>query len=219
VNETELARKVIQWLEAQYWDVYQEVEFPKQCSGRADIAALRDGKLWIIECKTSLTFTVLEQAQQWPAHFRSVAIPRSKDRRGRGVAYQIARNYLRIGVIEVGPFGADQVYPPPIMREHHKLAKRMIGCLRDEHKHYADAGSKSGGYFTPYRQTIETVKKFVRAMPGCTLKEIMAHLDGHHHYANDTTARSSLRAALSNWESTWCETRPDKQGRFHYYHK
>jgi len=58
MKETDLAERVINWLEDQHWEIYQEVQF-RGYGGIADIVAVRAGYLWIIECKTSMTFTLL----------------------------------------------------------------------------------------------------------------------------------------------------------------
>lgn len=210
MSETELAKRVIRWLSEQHWDVYQEVEFRGQ-GGVADIVAVRDGKLWIIECKTSLTWTVLEQAEKWRAHFRSVAVPDSNSR-GRTTALKVAKYYLKVGVIEV----EDRVYsfPPPLMREFHKSSKFKISQLKPEHKTFCEAGSIYGHY-TPYRATMDQVKKYVIAHPGCTIKEIVANLKDYH-YANDKSALSCIRTALCNWEK-WCRVETaGKEYKFYF---
>lgn len=218
MKETELAEIVIDWLEIQHWDVYQEVQFSAY-DRIADIVAVRAGMLWIIECKTSMTFTVLEQAYRWPSHFRSIAIPKARERKGREFAYLIAERYLNVGILKVSKdkfsTGVYEYLDPPLMREFHKSSKRMIGQLREEHKHYAKAGSSNGGYYTPYRRTMKTVKNFVTNHPGCTLKEIMNDLGENHHYASNQSARTSIRKALSFWED-WCKV--DINGKeFRYY--
>lgn len=214
ISETDIAKKVVAWLQEQRWDVYQEVQF-RQYGPVADIAAVQNGKLWIIECKTALTFTVLEQARAWRAHFRSVAVPEARNMRGRNLAYEIAHRYLRLGVIEVPHDGVgsfvDAEMPAPLMREFHKFAKEMIGRLREEQKGYAPAGSKNGGHYTPYRATMDRVRDFIAKNPGCTLREIMDWLDHQHHYSSDQTARQSIRMALENWERGWC--RVEKENR------
>jgi hypothetical protein len=216
-SESDLAAKVIEWLEAQHWDVYQEVVF-RGNGGRADIVAVRNGYLWIIETKTSLTFTVLSQASYWRSHFRSIAVPKSQDHNGgRGMAYQIAKDYLKIGVLEVNSLWVNEVIGPPLMREYHKFAKDMIGNLRPEHKTFCQAGSNGGGYFTPYRETMRDVQMYIASHPGCKLKEIVDGLK-HYHYRTKSSALTCIRVALSNWEP-WCEVRTGEKGEFRYYIK
>ena len=205
MKETDLASKVVKWLSDQHWDVYQEVKFGY--GGIADIAATRAGYLWIIECKTTLTLTVIRQATRWASHFRSIAVPEGTNHDDRHFAYNLAHDYFRLGIIEYrAQNGIIEMDFPPIMREYHKRAKRMMRELREEHKTYLPAGSNGGGYYTPYRETMDHVKRFIRMHPGCTLKEIMDDVGNQHHYCSNATARSSIRVALSNWES-WCDVR------------
>ncbi len=218
-SETDLAKRVIDWLIDQHWDVYQEVNF-SWGGGVADIAAVQAGKLWIIECKTSMTFSVLEQATRWRSHFRSIAIPHSNTK-GREISYDIARNYLKVGVITIdgqwsGFQGVRQVSDPPLMREYHKYAKHMIATLKPEHKTTSAAGSKGGGYYTPYRSTMTEVQQYIRWHPGCTLKEIMDSLE-HHHYSSNKSAYGGIRTALDTWEKNWCKTQIDEKGVKRYY--
>ncbi len=201
MKETDLAKKVVTWLEAQHWDVYQEVTVTGH-GGIADIVAVRDGKLWIIECKTSLTFTVLEQASHWRAHYRSIAIPRPKTK-SRSIAYHIANKHLDLGVLEVGE-QINVIHQPPLKRDFHKSAKYFMSQLKEEHKHYSPAGSNNGGYYTPYRATMDRVKNYISAHPGCTFKEIMYDLGKNHHYSSDNTAKTCIRKALAEWEP-WCQ--------------
>lgn len=211
MNEVDLARHVIKWLEEQHWDVYQEVQF-RYMSGIADIVAVRASIIWIIETKTALSLAVLEQAHNWRSHLRSIAVPACvSDSHGRGVAYGIAKDYLKIGVIEVGRRNefVKEVVEPPIMRQYHEFASDMRKQLKPIQKTYRAAGSNGGGYWTPYRETMDAVRRFVSSHPNCTLKQIMDDIKGEHHYASSATARSSIRVALSNWESDWCVVHND----------
>ena len=208
LKETDLAAAVIDWLTVQHWDVYQEVKF-SFASGIADIAAVRNGKLWIIECKTSLSFTVLAQAAAWKSHYRSIAIPETLRSDGRSFAYDYAKHTLKIGVLEYGKrhwHGSpiDEYFPAPIMREYHHIAKQLMGQLSEGHKTHAQAGSAHGDRYTPYRQTMDAVKEYVTNNPGCTIKDIMNNLP-KHHYSNGDSAKGSIRIALANWENDWCE--------------
>jgi hypothetical protein len=213
MEEKEIAVPIIAWLEEQHWDVYQEVNFNR--STRADIVAVRDNKLWIIETKTSFTLSVLEQAHRWPSDFRSIGVPRAK-REDRNFAYSIA-SYLKLGVIEVSGNYVDEVQNAPFMRINHGFAKQMMLRLYPEHKTSLMAGSKGGGYFTPYKQTMDRVRRFINQHPGCTIKEIYEDI-GRGHYSSGSSAKSCIRIALASWEKDWCESR--LIGReFHYFIK
>jgi hypothetical protein len=221
LKETELAEAVITWLEEQYWDVYQEVQVLAY-GGVADIVAVQNHLVWVIECKTSLTWTVIEQAKNWRSHFRSIAVPTvfRKTHSGRHTAYYACRKLFKIGVLEIGRYhsnewNVNEVVPAPLMREYHHFAKHIRESLKPEHKTYARAGSRTGGHLTPYKATINVVKRFIKNNPGCTLTEIMAE-DGRWHYASNKSARSSIRTALETFEADWC--RVDKSVRpWQYY--
>lgn len=221
IKEVDLAEAVIAWLEDQHWDVYQEVKVPRM-GGVADIVAVQGFLVWVIECKTSLTWSVIEQARLWRSHFRSVAVPRPLKRSasGRGTAYHVCHQFYKVGVIEVArgwnsAWEVDEQRPAPIMREFHESSKRIMAALRPQHKTYAKAGSLGGNHWSPYKSTMDHVKRFITKNPGCTLSDIMAE-DGRWHYASNKSARSSIRSALETFEADWCEV--DKSVRpWRYY--
>lgn len=202
MSEQELAKHVVAWLENEHWDVYQEVQFFTG-SGIADIVAVRSNLVWIIECKTTMSLAVMEQAAGWRVHFRSIAIPAAKQA-DRRTAFAICKDYFQIGVLVLGEY--NEIYEkisPPLKREYHRFAKDRMKTLSPEHKVYAQAGAKNGGHFTPYKRTIRAVREYITRNPGCTLKEIIDSV-GRGHYAHKQSARSTIRTALIEWESEWC---------------
>jgi hypothetical protein len=221
MNESDIARRVVDWLTVQHWDVYQEVQL-RAYDKIADIVAVRCGLVWVIECKQALTFKVLEQAANWHAHFRSVAVKRSLET-NRALAVRIAHDYLSLGVLEVDAVGVTELVSPPLMRAYHGVAKYIAGGLTISHKTHAQAGSCDGGHYTPYRATMDTVREFIAQHDGCTLKEIMVYMAQErfphhyrHHYNSTQTARSAIRRALETWERDWCEV--SSEGRDRTYH-
>ena len=135
--------------------------------GVADIVAVRNGILWIIESKNAYTLDVLNQASRWPAHYRSVAVPWSRSDRD----YRVARDYYLVGVITVRAEFADvyEAVKAPGYLKHDRDAKKMIGKLTDLHKTFAIAGSQGGSQLTPYKQTMIEVRKVIEKTPGCTV--------------------------------------------------
>lgn len=197
-SETELAAKVVAWLEKNGWTVYQEVQL-RHSGPRADIIATRpsptrpnaernDTDIWIIECKNSFSAQVVDQADSWKhahkANYVSVAVPYSKgalcltrymETQGIGM--------LRVGV--GGVFEATKSTWAPV------AGRSILPKLMEGHKDYAKAGNAAGKFFTPFVATCQKVKAFVRANPGC---EFNAMVDGiEHHYASKYGARASLR--------------------------
>lgn len=188
--EQDLAAKVVAWLEAQHWDVYQEVQ---RDGAVADIVAALGPLRWAVECKTSLSLCLLEQALHWiqRAHFVSVAIPRvAAARRGRGAA-RIFCNQNGIGMIAVDRRGSIDVYRPPAMRRT-ALANGWILC--PQHKTFAPAGTATGIRWTPFANTCHQLRRLVADRPGLPLAEAMNSI--RHHYASDATARATISRYL-----------------------
>lgn len=191
MKETELAERVIQFLESQHWDVYQEVQVERY--GRcADIVAVKGNIVWIIECKLSLSLAVLEQAYRWccNANFVSVAVPYSTHAKGRAFASMIMSTF-NIGYITVYNQSVTQDIPPGLFRK--AKTKIIKNNLREEHKTFAKAGNSYGERFTPFRQTCIDLFHIVAANPGISLKEAITQVN--HHYRKDSTAIVSL----ANW--------------------
>lgn len=187
-SEAELAEKVVAWLEADQWDVYQEVQL--QASGRvADIVATRGPLAMIVECKLSSGLDVLEQLREWEgdAHYIIAATPRSSNR-----IFDIVLDRFGYGRLVVDDFyGVVQHRYGPLWRRPpgvHRLRK----TLTPEHKTFAKAGNAQCSRFTPYQSTCKKLLEIVTANPGIQMKQIIEKLKGIHHYASDSSARGSL---------------------------
>lgn len=214
VKETEVAEIIIAWLAESYWEVYQEVQYSRQ-GGIADIVAVRNGKIWVIETKTAYTMDVLQQASRWHAHYRSVGVPMAEQKRDRD--YRVAERFYRVGVLEVDPYrkAVDEVISPPVITNHHKWAKDMIADLTDLHKSYAKAGSHGSQHLTPYKTTMMEIRKFITEHPGCGIKEIYAAL-GEMHYSSQSSFKGSVTKCLTSFESVWCKV--DASGRAYKFY-
>jgi len=197
MNEIELAKSVVLWLQEQHWEVYQEVQF-HYGGGVADIVAVRNNILWIIECKTSYSFHLLEQATGWPVHYRSVAVPWAHTLRD----FRVAKYYYSVGVLEVNNKYVQEVVPAPLFVRDFKKTNELIGKLTDLHKTYALAGSQSGHHLTPYKQTMLEVQKIIEKNPGCTISYLYDQL-GNMHYSSASSFKGNLIKALEDFEK-WC---------------
>ena len=195
-TEKDVAAWSVAWLESQGWDVYQEVKL--HYGGKvADIVAVRGPVYWIIEAKTSLGLSVLDQAWRWSdhAHMRAVAIPLRRDRHGikqsaKPLADQIARDY-GIGIIKVDKSVINCEYRGGDFDRSPRMLHYLRDNLKPEHKTFCAAGSNEGGYYSEFRGTEIQVKSFLAKNPGATMKEIVANVE--HHYANTRSARACLR--------------------------
>ena len=196
-SEQELAAVVVGWLQADSWTVYQEVQIARY-SSVADIVAVRDPVVMVIECKLRFGIEVIEQAAGWTglAHYVGVASPTIRsDRANR--CLQFLCQHFGIGVMYVPPDArgltaslswSHHIGPPKL----HRKAKVDIlrAGLREEQKSWAEAGNSRGLRFTPFASTCKSLMNVVAKQPGIEMREAVASIK--HHYASDQSARSSL---------------------------
>lgn len=216
MKETELAQVIVAWLEAQHWDVYQEVCLADSL-GTVDILAVRGPIIWAIECKKSFGIAVIRQAYRWHTVCRSVAVKSVSASKDRQFAASICRK-LKIGVLSVYLNDIEVIVPAPILREHYRYSQGIRELLRPQHKTYAKAGTNSGHHWSPYQSTMHCVKKILKKHPsGATIGQIMKELKAHH-YASDQSARSNLGMALNNWVG-WCRVDTNVRPRKYYLNR
>lgn len=186
-SERDLAKQVIAWLADQQWEVFQEVQVLRG-SNVADIVARRDGILWVIECKLSFGFAVIDQAFEWRdfAHYTSVATPSA---RGRS-AFVLLR-HLGIGQLSVGLAEVHEEIAPRLNRN--SLTKHLADALREEHKTWAEAGNATGDHYSPFKSTCRDVLRAVEKQPGITMKELIDKTPTHYH------STATARSALAKW--------------------
>ena len=201
ITEIELAEQVVDWLEGRGWDVYQEVQF-HQMSKVADIVAVGGEEIWIVECKTSFGLAVLDQAYSWHVAMRSVAVPYSRNRVQSWM--DVAKDFYQVGIIEVHGGVVDEAIEQPYMQRNFEYQKTLLKHLSDEHKTFANAGSKSGSHLTVYKASMLLVKEFITNNPNCSAIEIVNAL-GKLHYSHEQSAKGNLRTALVAYEKDWVE--------------
>ena len=190
LSETSLAAPVVAWLRDMEWDVYQEVQVGDDI---ADIVATKGPLLYVVEVKVSLSLKLLAQAARWLrlAHYVSVALP-FEIGKGRYLERSFAEKYMAengIGRITVKDSEVDVNRIDP---KFHRCveSKHIRNRLNEKQKTALSAGSKGGGYWTPFKETCQALREFVERNPGCTMKSA---IDGiKHHYSSPASARGSL---------------------------
>lgn len=190
MKEADLARDVVAYLRGMEADVHQEVAVHR--GGRvADIVALTDKTVHVVECKAALSFAVIEQAMYWryDAHYASIAVPVGKRNAGRGIAFQYLE-HLGLGCYEVG-YGSVTQQVAPRLNRRKGIGQQVRGACCDETRsgEFAEAGTNRGGYFTPFKNTVKEIQR-VLANGELTTRELIGKIE--HHYGRDTTARSAL---------------------------
>lgn len=191
-TEEQVAAVVVDWLEANAYDVYQEVELSNG-GARADIVAKRGPDLTIVETKTSASLALLYQAMERrrSAHRIYVATPVRSD-----AMHDICKE-LGIGLLRVrinpdyeqrwNPNRCEEELPS---RRWNRRPLKLAARLRPEHKTCAKAGSPTGGHFSRWRDTCLQIARVVAAQPGITLKQALALVN--HHYSSGRVAISTM---------------------------
>lgn len=199
MSESDLLRKVIPEFEARGWEVYQEIAMGNTSAcGVADLVLVCDGRVMILEGKTSLGLSVLAQADRWRscANWVGIVVPDpARDARGyrrqsigREFAYKIAEER---GIGIWSPGNQNWHAKPSLNR---RADTEWLQELTPEMKNCAEAGTDRGGYWTPFKGTCDNVVRYIRKHPGCTLREVIEKIS--HHYASDSSARSCISSFL-----------------------
>jgi len=188
-SEADMAQVIVRWLTDQHWEVFQEVQV-KPGGARADIVA-RQGKLiWIVECKLSFGLAVLEQASYWlgRANLVSIATPR----RDFGAFTKRAMSGMGLGaMVARSRGGGSQSAVIEVIRPRY-LRRRTVtwSHLAEEHKFYAQAGNRRSTFWSPFKQTSQTLRATVEQHPGILFRDLLRTIKTH--YASVQSARSSL---------------------------
>ena len=233
ITEKDLAKEVVEWLQSMGWTCYQEVRIGTMGAPIVDIIGVKDMISWAVETKTGFTLHVINQAfhNTTKFHYSSIAIPEPKasaygsyaSNPGRDMGMRICKDY-KIGVLTVDPELAApvrEVVQAKLIRNNHEYQKHLVKTYCTTHhlsEQYAQAGSKGGGYFTPYKLMMTTAELFVKSNPGCTIEMILKELadKAHRGFGWRPPLKKSLMSNLDGLED-WCMT-TKRKNRNHYYH-
>lgn len=188
-NESELVSATRDWLVADGWEVYFEVAPWGAGAQRADIVAVRDGIISVVECKMSFTLSLLEQCDSWKKHAHYVWASIPYGRRNK-FALKIAE-WMGIGLLMIsGSSGHREnrvCLEPSLFRKASTKAIRK--SLHEDQKQTAPGASHS--FITPFRNTCNNLIRLVSSKGGKML--VKSAIDGiSHHYGSSSVARSSL---------------------------
>lgn len=220
-SEMEVAAVVVRWLEDRGWTTYKEVDL--HGDGVADIVAVSEGSIWIIETKRCLTTALVAQAYHRlrHAHYVSIAAPQAQtDRSGERIIDYFCRGH-GIGRMGVRHDSVYEEVPALAQRldlgrtvsqdekysryERAKNIRLLKGFLCDGHK-LQRAGDPYGKRITAYKQTVDAVRSVLRTSPKpLQMKEIVEKIK--HHYSSASAARSSLAQRLIKVEKDFTVTK------------
>lgn len=208
MKETDLFEPIKKYFLNRECEVFSEVLGPHG-SNRADIVVRQQNLITVVEMKTTLSLDLLEQADRWLpcAHRVYIATPKPKTWHVNGYVEKCLKRD-GIGLLQVDFFQDKWYAQEPIILErvkpkiHRKIINRWDKLLTEGHKNSIPGGSKGGGYITPYKTTIDSVKRCLRLKKnGASLDDIVKVVDTH--YSNP---KQGLYQALTKWEIDWCES-------------
>ena len=195
-SEVALAKPLIAWLEDQEWEIYQEVQ-PQNYGYTADIVAVQNNIVWIIEVKKTFGLTVMEQAHRWKGfgNYISVAVPTSRNMSAVGRYFLELEGIGILTIIKPNDYNAphDCVFELHHPRLNRRINGAMLKTLTPEHKVYAEAGNANGKRLTPFKQTCRKVLCAVKHRPGINMKELINGIDTHY------SSTGCARSCLSQW--------------------
>lgn len=204
-NEEKLAEIVVEWLQSQGWEVYQEVS-TGYGDPVADIVAAKDGLTWIIECKLSVSLQLLAQVTRWvdQAHFVSMAVPRRGSMRGYWNVDHFINRTLKmftVGRLDISPktdYREAEVKESVKAKENEysQKSKLILKYLHKSQKNWAKAGSSNGDHWTPFKETVKLLKEYITIHPGCTMKEAIDKIN--HHYSSPGNAVNGLNSWIKD---------------------
>lgn len=213
LKESDMFLPIKKFFEDEGYTIYAEVPF----YGRtADIVAIKNGIITVVETKTSMNIKLLEQVFYWryKAHYVYTAVPQ-----GSGMS-SFARDLLKSAGIGIFILDIHSSVDSPFCSRVYKLINaklfRKIGLYYkgelyktirwEQHiiPEYAlnTAGVKCGDIrVSRYKLMMEHAKKLISHYEdGISIDELSNALDTY--YVNPKTG---LFNALKNFESSWCE--------------
>jgi hypothetical protein len=194
VAEADLARVLITWLEEAEWKVYQEVR-PHWGDARADVVAVKNDKVWVLETKMNFNFDVLRQVHAWRrrSHLVSIVTPRPRKGYKDTIRETVCRKF-DVGWVEWAPnrswppgYRFWETVVPPLNTE--PGCDSLLEKLSELHNEYGESGSKNS-YYTPFRHTCDKLRAYVATNPGIKLVEAMGAIE--HHYKDDYSGSNAL---------------------------
>lgn len=163
-----------------------------------------DGKIVVIEMKTSLNKQVVNQAEYWlnKSHYVFVAVPKP--------VIKSRTNYLSRLLAE----GVGVIYISEGKAEIHREArykdiscyyeniwnKRLVSAFKDT----IGGSDVSNGVLTMYKVMIQQIQKLmIKTRKEYTAQDLVKLVpEISEHYSDPV---QSIRTALSNYESSWCK--------------
>lgn len=186
MTEAELAEKVTKMYEKDGYDIYSEVMY-KPGSKRADIIATKDNEYIGIEVKKGMNLKLIEQAYYWKDKTHKTYIFLISKIKMNDFGIKLCRD-MGIGIY-IYRNNTVQMILDSTYCENPELPQ-----LYEQQKD-SQAGSKGGGYVTPFSLTKQCLIEYMRKKKDDTLRNAIKEIK--HHYSNDNSAMGALKKLIS----------------------
>lgn len=195
MKETYLANLIINYFEKMGYETYKEVLSSKN-TRRADCFFIKrnlDGEIVdgiVVETKTTFSLKVMEQCKLWYPYANRIyiGIPKAKrkDFKMRKFGYDICKNYLKIGIIEVDTI--NEIVSEKVISEYNPKPKYPV--LYEQQKD-SIAGNDKSDYFTPFKNTLILIQEHMVDKETEDYKTMIKSIK--HHYVSNQSAFQSLK--------------------------
>lgn len=240
-NEEELATYFQKYLKDNGFDCYPEVVFDR-FSGRPDIVAVKEEKVYVFECKMNFGLSVVSQAYRWFSHYNPnygfpdyiyTVTPYKKSSKRRNDLLDDVMKENGIGHIMIGDprvnrmwlfDGSKHFYNKDIhsvldakpQKDNEKYSRILQEQLYDDMKE-ANAGTTGTEIMTPFKRTMNRVKEVMQDGVARTARDVLPLVKeiGGHHYASDNSFCQQVRKLhhLAELKET------QKDGKIHYVYE
>lgn len=206
-TETELGKTMVSHFRKLGYQVWQEVRVKHYSSTVNDIVMVSpNNDITILELKLLFNYRVMEQiydSKRYNSHNNSIdffAIGVC----GRGTVLQKEIcEYLGLGIY-FGDYDyqVKETLAPKRVEVDIKKKQHLLETLQTIPQNYSQAGTNAGGYYSPYKRTIDAVKEYLKKHGKVSQYDLLYadEIKKVSHYANNY----SLIASLKKFETDWC---------------
>lgn len=185
-SEESIGRSAAAELQRQGYETYHEVSVG-YANDRADLVGVCGPVVVIVECKAHLSLRLLDQMMRWQnaANYIIAAY-------GGGRPSAVLLRWLKSEGFGLWACCGDEVGERVAPRLNRHVSGSIRKYLRPEQQtgEYGNAGMCGGGYFTPFRQTCESLNRIALRQPGIPLREAL--IEAKHHYSSSRSALSAI---------------------------
>lgn len=197
-SESDLAEKIINYLENDGWISYKEVCISKGGGSRSDSYFVKkdmNGKIketLSVETKLSLTLKVIEQAENWLKYanrcYICIPTPKREARSSYWFGIKVCKKF-NIGVFEVNMSTGNirELYSPTINNN------TDIPPLYEQQR-ASVAGNDRGEYVTAFKITVMNIDEYMKDKDSHELRKVLSDIE--HHYSNVSSGTAAIKKLI-----------------------